>query len=364
MNQSLDILWAQLKDYDIVSGERPGLLHDSAPWYIKIILGFSGWFAAAFLIAFIGSLFSWLVNSAGASFLLGCGVLGIAIFTLHKHHNDFTEHLGIAFSLAGQALILWGVVSAFGESIRLCALIMLSVEIFLVLTVNNFIHRIFSSFAACSAFYIMTNFGDFESLFRGTLIDTLSITAFALLSAWLWLNEFKFIYTSIGTRAVAWGVTIALVVFESAAILQHTHRTLNSSHNTVFSDFTWITEGTLVGVLIWVTYRVLLGFPRISGAFKSAIYFGLLGFGVLATQAPGIIIGLILILLGFHQQHRVLQGIGLLSLIIYLSRYYYLLEHTLAFKSAILALTGIVLLIIRSAINYFARSDEVSVAPS
>jgi uncharacterized membrane protein len=53
------------------------------------------------------------------------------------------------------------------------------------------------------------------------------------------------------------------------------------------------------------------------------------------------------VLLGYANANRVLTGLGVFSLIAYLSLYYYQLQATLLVKSASLIATGMVLLIAR-----------------
>ena len=133
MTSSLDALWEKLCDYQIVTGKRPGIRHQSSPWYVKLILAFSGWVAACFLLAFAGSLFAWVFKSTAASFIYCAILIGVAIVTLRRGHSDFTVHLGLALSVAGQAFVLWGIVNAFDDDIRSSALLILLVEIILLL---------------------------------------------------------------------------------------------------------------------------------------------------------------------------------------------------------------------------------------
>jgi uncharacterized membrane protein len=64
-------------------------------------------------------------------------------------------------------------------------------------------------------------------------------------------------------------------------------------------------------------------------------------------KAPGIATGLTLVLLGYANANRSLVGLGLIALLSYLSAYYYLLESTLLMKSLTLAVTGLVLIVLR-----------------
>ena len=72
-----------------------------------------------------------------------------------------------------------------------------------------------------------------------------------------------------------------------------------------------------------------------------------LGLGVLSLQANGISIGLMIILLGFAGCNRVLLGLGVYALLLYVSAYYYFLDATLLEKSLTLLVIGVVLLLTR-----------------
>jgi uncharacterized membrane protein len=54
-----------------------------------------------------------------------------------------------------------------------------------------------------------------------------------------------------------------------------------------------------------------------------------------------------IVVLGYANGNRVLAGLGIAGLLLYVSAYYYLLELTLLHKSAVLAATGLVLLTAR-----------------
>jgi len=56
--------------------------------------------------------------------------------------------------------------------------------------------------------------------------------------------------------------------------------------------------------------------------------------------------------LGYAGSNRVLQGLGITSLLFYISSYYYLMETTLLAKSQTLLVVGLVLLMIRWLLPY------------
>ncbi len=57
--------------------------------------------------------------------------------------------------------------------------------------------------------------------------------------------------------------------------------------------------------------------------------------------------GMVVMLLGFAGGNRVLLGLGIVSLLFYISSYYYLLDATLLAKAQILLIVGLVLLAVR-----------------
>jgi uncharacterized membrane protein len=69
--------------------------------------------------------------------------------------------------------------------------------------------------------------------------------------------------------------------------------------------------------------------------------------GAASFKAPGIAGGLMIALLGFANGNRVLLGLGIAALLLYVSSYYYLLDATLLAKSGVLAATAAVLLVAR-----------------
>jgi uncharacterized membrane protein len=66
-----------------------------------------------------------------------------------------------------------------------------------------------------------------------------------------------------------------------------------------------------------------------------------------SMEVRGISVGMLIMLLGFAGSNRILLGLGIVSLLFYISSYYYLLEASLQAKSLSLLLIGLTLLVIR-----------------
>ncbi len=101
-------------------------------------------------------------------------------------------------------------------------------------------------------------------------------------------------------------------------------------------------------VLLYTVFRLVAreGFG-INDRPTQAALIAAAAIAIASYKAPGIATGLVIVLLGFANANRVLTGLGLFSLIAYLSLYYYQLQATLLVKSASLIATGIVLLVAR-----------------
>ena len=72
-------------------------------------------------------------------------------------------------------------------------------------------------------------------------------------------------------------------------------------------------------------------------------------FLVPAMRAPGLVAAIIVLLLAFRTGNRILLGLALVFLLVYLSAYYYHLEISLLLKSVTLAGSGLVFLALRYA---------------
>ena len=79
-----------------------------------------------------------------------------------------------------------------------------------------------------------------------------------------------------------------------------------------------------------------------------------------ASMAPGLIMALIILLLGFSRADRVLIGVAIGFFTVFLTAFFYGIEVTLLMKSLILVITGIILLAGRFMLKYYlAAQDKV-----
>ena len=334
-------LWSDLRQAGLVSGGAPPAHEEETPWYVRTMLGVAGWIAALFLLGFVGAGFAFVIKSEAAMIAVGlCAIAGAyAIFRL-VGRGAFLSQFGFAASVAGQALVVIGLAGTLKVEHAAFWLIVSALEAALAIALPNFIHRVWSAYAAATALAV------FLALSHAYFISTGLISALVLAA---WLGELDWASAGSTVRPIAYGLTLALLqiagfVAFGAADVGHLFGRAGS-HQWLQP---WMGEGLAAAVLVVAVYQLLqrANIPPLRGDALAALLASAL-VGSASLKAPGLAAGLMILLLGFAGGNKVLTGLGFAALILYLSAYYYTLESTLLVKSAVLAATGAVLLATR-----------------
>jgi uncharacterized membrane protein len=104
-------------------------------------------------------------------------------------------------------------------------------------------------------------------------------------------------------------------------------------------------SGVVMVSVVWILLR--RGQVSIPGRTAVVALAGAVILVLVSLKVPGIAAGCCIILLGFAHGNRVLTGLGIAALLLYLSTWYYSLDATLLEKSQALAVSGAVLLMLR-----------------
>jgi hypothetical protein len=312
-----------------------------SPWYIRLMLGFAGWIAAFFLLGFVAVGLGWVVKSATASMLAGLFMMGGTWWVFHKGtDNDFLEQFALAFSFAGQGLFANAVFNLLEPDFREASfwLSMSLLQAILALLMNNPIHRGWSAFAATASLYLALNNITLEPLLSGLVLA---------LGALIWLNEVRRSDLAALLRPLGYGVVAGLVLMDLATGLFRGSLGFSSGTATA-PQWAWLGQLLSGAVLIWVVADLL---RREGLAIKERKGLIILGGAILlvliSLKAPGIAIGICIMLLGFAHGNILLCGFGILALLLYAGGYYYRLDATLLEKAISLSITGLTLLLIR-----------------
>lgn len=351
MNHSIQQTWSTLLDAGIVQGEAPAHDNIESPWYVKILLAFSGWLASLFLLGFVGLAFSAVLDSQAASFIVGAVMIVVAYKFLGVRKNEFYEHLALSISLAGQVLVIWSFFKLIEHDRTLLLMLITLLQAGLALVMPNFIHRVGSSMVAGITFSLLMVSLNVPFLTSGIIM---------LVVAWLWLNEFKYPRQIKLVRAIGYGLILALIPLKSKLFLTEILSLWQrNNHHAETWIQPWMGELLTSAALLYVVWQLLQRHQlSVSSAYSKVAIIGALILCALSMEAQGIATGVMIILLGFSASNRVLQGLGIISLLYYISSYYYSLNITLIEKAQILLIMGLTMLAARWLLQQYLPAEE------
>ena len=332
-------LWSRLAAAGLAAGDMPVVEEAHTPWYVRVMLGAAGVIAAAFLLAFVGTIFPIVIKNDAASVVAGLLLIGVAYGLLTAGpRSDFVAMFALAVSLAGQALLAFGIFTMFKGRGTMPYAVLALVEAALALVIPNFIHRVVTAYAAALAFNYACYAAGIWYLPAGVLGAALAAS---------WLCETRLAKFHSVAEPIGYGLTLAFIQIEGAPLFRHAIG-IHSGSRLMAQDSAWAGEALVAAALVatvWVLIRRAgwqSASPRALLALGAALTLGAASF-----NAPGIAGGLMIVVLGFANGNRVLTGLGIAALLFYVSAYYYLLQETLLFKSGVLLATGVVLLAAR-----------------
>ena len=348
-------LWTILSHAGLTQGEKGEEVLES-PWYIKVLLALSGWIGALFLLVFmaliLGLIFAGFFKERYLEnffFLasIGAGFLFFSYVMFKSKTSEFFEHFFFVISLVGQVFVIAAFFFFFEEHTNeKLFLFMALFQAFLVWLMPNYIHRMLSSFFMALSFSYF--FFDIHEPYLFLALLTAVVT-------WLWMNEFEF--KSIKkVQAIGYGLLFALIGLQYPYLYGYEvfdlyyHRGGMELSRVIPTVVTLISSLSL-GYVVWkiLQREELLGNVKIVTLSLVAVV--LLAF--ISFYAVGLMLGIIFLLIGFANSHRLFMGLGVVSSLFFISNYYYFLGETLMDKAIVLGLVGGVLLLMRFALKWF-----------
>lgn len=338
------IIWQQLTNANLVEGELPATINNESPWYIKVMLAFSGWLAALFLMIFVALMLEYILSSSTAMFCTGLVMIGISYLMLHKSSNEFVQHLALAISLAGQGWATFALFEMTSKSFAMTWGLVGLMQTALIMLMPHFIHRVFSTFIATLAFSFLLIVSNLPYVFSGVMM---------FVAAWLWLNEFNYPKHLKTIHAIGYGIILALIPIKGHYFFGNDISDWNYAHNYTY-DYSklwlqpWMGEALMGLVVFYLVWKLVQrNFKSLQQPAVLWIFAGTFLLCLASLEARGLITAVIILLLGYANSNRVLMGLGTLSLLVYISSYYYLLDTTLLNKSFSLMAIGAILLVLR-----------------
>ena len=338
-------LWARLAADGLVQGALPEEKSAQGPWFVRVMLGIAGWIGALFLLGFVGIGFVFIFENSGFSLLAGAACCG-AGYGLFRSlpDNHFAEQFGLALSLAGQLLIAFGIAQIIGARSPALYFAIALVQAALAYAVPHFLHRVLASAGGGIAFAL------------GLSVVPLPGFAAPLLCAglaWVWLDAGRWAARGALWRPVGYGLLVALLLVEAFRTSGVADWFGIGQRSTAWLAAHGPLLGRILGasVLAFVATVLIRREKLATGSRAELAAFGGAAAAALASVAmPGLAAALVVLLLGFAVISRIIMALGLLGLLGFVSHFYYSLHASLLAKSAMMAATGIVLLLVHFAI--------------
>lgn len=319
------------------------------PWFVRAISGIAGWIAAICLLAFTAIGLRFVVDSAVAAAVAASFCCGSAWLLLRGQAGDFAAQFALALSLAGQGLFLLASNSAFSPDHVAVAVAMAVLQGLLFFLLPLRVHRVWSAWAAAIALAFVALQLHLAVLLPGVLALATALAWLPLLTA----AQGTAMHSAgsdgflLRCRDAGYGAALALVA-------------------------TTLVLGWVGRALWWGSEAVRPGIAPpgwLGGAFAGAVLLGLVARlpawgaqplpsrlrllmltavpALASVSAAGLGAALVVLVLGRAARSLLLQGIGVLFLLLWLSSWYYTLSATLLEKSVLMLATGTALLALR-----------------
>ncbi|WP_394497333.1 DUF4401 domain-containing protein [Shewanella sp. ENK2] len=339
-NKPIHGLWQLLIQHQLVMGEAPEKTEITSPWFVKLLLAIAGWFAASFFLGFVALGLEFIFDEDSGPYIMGAVLVLVAYVLLLKIRNEFLEHLALALSFCGQILLVYGFIQHTNDDVSWLMATVLQLS--LLFMMPNDIHRFCSAFIAGCCLMVTLALLHLPFIGGGVVL---------MVACWLLLNEFNlskkpmFAGLSRHKRPIAYGLLLSQVLQSSLMAFQyHWYKDIGASVSQGVYTAPWMGNVLLAFVSLYVAQTILSRHPELSQKLRYWIFAVIVIISVLSFEAPGINVGILLLILGFSASNYLLTGVGITALLSFISAYYYFLHYPLFEKSITLIVMGLVLL--------------------
>jgi hypothetical protein len=307
------------------------------PILLQVLMFIGALLAACFFILFLGLI--GFLESELSMLVLGVFFATIALFLPYlSQQKTAIEPLGMALLIAGASLFVAGCSDLLSNKYLLF--------LYLVLALSLFVAVVSASHLQKTAAILCTNLSLVLLIYEGgqLFLMNLLILFNATTLCYMVLQEPTLLAKK--TSLTKWMITLMngfsfallghLCVFVNSPLVQEGSRYLDSS-------YAWVSSLGLTVLVLWVLHRIL---SKINANKHRTALLIATGVALLfLLKAPGIIAGLLLLLLGYYGFYLYV-GQGIMALFSFSVLFYYNLNTTLLVKSLLMVLAGLLFLAI------------------
>jgi uncharacterized membrane-anchored protein len=319
-----------------------------APWWLMLLQTLAAWVASLLILSSFMLPLALVGDHALARALAGVLLCVVAI-VLFRRERLLTGQMALAFSLAGQALVVSATGSGWGtffDGGRLWAAAGLVVAAVMMWPRSMSLHR--SVCALLLAFHAGALIGEGAGL-------ALFGAGLAAGVAALWLSRPHWVATHNGGRlaALARGGSVAALALPAVigVVGDDAWRFVLAGGSPFVPQAGVLSIGAGL-VLVAVVARLT---ARADGRTRWAALAAALVLAIVSQPAPGLLVAASLVLGCFQGGHRGFAALALAAAVAYVGEYYYRLDTSLLVKSALMAISGGVLLALCHALPLVPR---------
>lgn len=298
---------------------------------IKVLAIFGGFLAS---LAFIGFLFiTGVLQSGGALIIFGILLLGTAIGISKTYDKTLHTTASVAMYLIGVLLINLGCAD-YNTGINIIAFIALGIGLLTLIINQTLIISFVSVIISSIALLVLILSNEAHSLIHLYIVGmTVIFTYIMLFEAQMITSGIKVSKLYVPIRiGVLFAVLFGLIAIGKKGLTDAPLETM------------WFSAVPLFLIVLYVVHHIVQQLDIKDQKKKTTIYI-MSSLILLATIfAPSILGALLIILLCFLVRYTSGVAIGVISLIYFISQYYYDLTFTLLTKSIILFVSGILFL--------------------
>lgn len=327
--------------HSLTEGDRHAVhqhLHSPQGIAIKVITAIGAALAAIMGLAVIALLVDLDTDRA----LILIGTLFIGLYALYifrrKDKEGFMNPFMISVGFLGQILISFFLLENYPSGTEL-AWSLLILEVLLLAINPDGIQKLVSSILIVTSIWGLVHLSELFFLIH------LLVTACAFGLAYCWTHEAKLVLTHPNARFFIEPVGVGLAIGCSLILFLSIHREI---YTEFVSDWWPSTLG--IGCALSYAVHFVIKYYH-AQKWRIFIFGSIIAVLIPSILSPGIAFALLVTLLGFFRQQRILLALGTILIITFSIAFYYNMQVSLLWKSVALIVTGVLMLGIRQIIE-------------
>jgi hypothetical protein len=279
--------------------------------------------------------------------IFGIGFIIIAIWLNKAYDKLIIDTFSISLYVIGFALLAFGL-SEMDVNKNIIAILISLIALSSLIITQNFILSFFSVITISGSFLFLIISNDSYDLIH------LYVAVNTVILAYLFLNEAKIISSNKRLSQLYNPIRIGIVISLLFGLISIGKRHLIP----ISQNHIWLSSIVMISVTMYLVY-VIIQINEINTVKTKMMIYTLSAILLVSTIfSPSISGAIVIILLSFLVNYKTGLVIGIISIIYFISQYYYDLNFTLLTKSIILFVSGIIFLLFYLLTTKYLSTNE------